>query len=67
MRDCARRLAAAGAALAVAGAATRHRRRGKLGTARSGGGDCHLPMLLLTVFAQRQIVAGLTAGALKGG
>jgi len=46
---------------------TRHRRRGKLGTARSGGGDCHLPMLLLTVFAQRQIVAGLTAEALKGG
>ncbi|UFZ03584.1 carbohydrate ABC transporter permease [Bradyrhizobium ontarionense] len=26
-----------------------------------------LPVLLLTVFAQRQIVAGLTAGAVKGG
>ncbi len=25
------------------------------------------PVLLLTVFAQRQIVAGLTAGAVKGG
>ncbi len=26
-----------------------------------------LPVLLLTVFAQRQIIAGLTAGAVKGG
>ena len=26
-----------------------------------------LPVQLLTVFAQRQIVAGLTAGAVKGG
>jgi multiple sugar transport system permease protein len=26
-----------------------------------------LPVLLLTVLAQRQIVAGLTAGAVKGG
>ena len=26
-----------------------------------------LPVLLLTVFAQRQIVAGLTDGAVKGG
>jgi hypothetical protein len=26
-----------------------------------------LPVLVLTVFAQRQIVAGLTAGAVKGG
>jgi multiple sugar transport system permease protein len=26
-----------------------------------------LPVLLLTVFAQRQIVAGLTAGAVKSG
>ncbi len=26
-----------------------------------------LPVLLLTLFAQRQIVAGLTAGAVKGG
>jgi multiple sugar transport system permease protein len=26
-----------------------------------------LPVLLLTIFAQRQIVAGLTAGAVKGG
>ena len=26
-----------------------------------------LPVPLLTVFAQRQIVAGLTAGAVKGG
>ena len=26
-----------------------------------------LPVLLLTVFTQRQIVAGLTAGAIKGG
>ncbi len=26
-----------------------------------------LPVLLLTVFAQRQIVARLTAGAVKGG
>jgi ABC-type maltose transport system permease subunit len=26
-----------------------------------------LPVLLLTMFAQRQIVAGLTAGAVKGG
>jgi multiple sugar transport system permease protein len=25
------------------------------------------PVLLLTMFAQRQIVAGLTAGAVKGG
>jgi ABC-type glycerol-3-phosphate transport system permease component len=60
MRDCARRLTGAGVA-------TRRRRRGELGTARSAGGDCHLPVLLLTVFAQRQIVAGLTAEALKGG
>jgi multiple sugar transport system permease protein len=26
-----------------------------------------LPVLLLTIFAQRQIVVGLTAGAVKGG
>jgi multiple sugar transport system permease protein len=26
-----------------------------------------LPVLVLTVLAQRQIVAGLTAGAVKGG
>jgi multiple sugar transport system permease protein len=26
-----------------------------------------LPVLVLTLFAQRQIVAGLTAGAVKGG
>jgi multiple sugar transport system permease protein len=26
-----------------------------------------LPVLLLTMFAQKQIVAGLTAGAVKGG
>jgi hypothetical protein len=32
-----------------------------------GGVDCHLPVLLLTVFALRPIVAGLTAGAVKGG
>jgi multiple sugar transport system permease protein len=26
-----------------------------------------LPVLILTIIAQRQIVAGLTAGAVKGG
>ena len=26
-----------------------------------------LPVLMLTILAQRQIVAGLTAGAVKGG
>jgi multiple sugar transport system permease protein len=26
-----------------------------------------LPLLVLTMFAQKQIVAGLTAGAVKGG
>ena len=27
----------------------------------------HLPVLLLTLVAQKQIVAGLTAGGVKGG
>jgi len=37
------------------------------GDARRGRADRHVPVLLLTIFAQRQIVAGLTAGAVKGG
>jgi hypothetical protein len=34
---------------------------------RCGGVNCHLGGAAVTVFAQRQIVAGLTAEALKGG